>query len=212
MARKNEQITLKEVIDQIEKAAEFDAAADRWTLQAVQSVGNHTIHTARFTGIAALIDHHQKAIDKGNAAAARRFGRALELLNIGLFHSPIDIEKGKRNTRIIHQYTIYVRDIADRDAVINGLPTEKEARKAARSILTENWHTFREFIGENLWDLENVQIKYSKRTKTIEERGQDLAAQLDKFLELTDMDLHDFARRYGIAIPIEKEEEEKAAA
>lgn len=210
MARRNSnEPTLTEIMAQVEKAAELDAAADQWTLKAAIGVGNLTIHTGRFTGVAALIDHHQKALDNGNAAAARRFGRALELLNVGLFHDCIAIEKGKRTIKITYQYTVSIRDIADRDQVINGLPQEKAERKEARSILTENWRTFCQFLGEDLWNIPNVQIKYSKRTRSLEERGRDLAEQIEKYLKIVDLDLHEFAEQFGIEIP---EKEEKAAA
>jgi len=211
MARRNSnEPSLTEIMAQVEKAAEYDAAADSWTLKAAIGVGNLTVHTGRFTGVAALIDHHQKALDKGNAAAARRFGRALELLNVGLFHTATEIEKGKRNIRTIYQYTIFVRDIADRDQVINGLPSDKAERKEARSILTENWRTFADHLGEDLWNIENVQIKYSRATRSLDERGRLLAKQLEKYLELANLDLREFADIYGIDIP-EPEEEDAAA-
>lgn len=212
MARRNSnEPTLAEIMMQVEKAAELDAAADSWTLKAAIGVGNLTIHTGRFTGVAALIDYHQKALDNGNAAAARRFGRALELLNVGLFHKAAEIEKGKRVVRTIYQYSVFVRDIADRDQVINGLPQDKAERKEARSALTENWRAFVDHLGEDLWNIQDVQIKYSKRAKSLEERGRDLAKQLEKFMELTDLNLREFAEQFGLEIP-EKEEEEKAAA
>lgn len=212
MARRNSnEPTLTEIMAQVEKAAELDAAADQWTLKAAIGVGNLTIHTGRFTGVAALIDHHQKALDNGNAAAARRFGRALELLNVGLFHDCIAIEKGKRTIKITYQYTVSIRDIADRDQVINGLPQEKVERKEARSILTENWRTFCQFLGEDLWNIPNVQIKYSKHTRSLDERGRMLAKQLEKYMEITEINLREFANMFGLEIP-EKEEEEKAAA
>ena len=211
MARRNSnEPTLAEIMAQVEKAAEFDAAADIWTLKAAIGVGNLTVHTGRFTGVAALIDHHQKALDKGNAAAARRFGRALELLNVGLFHDCIAIEKGKRTIKIIYQYTVSIRDIADRDQAINGLPQDKAERKEARSILTENWRAFCQFLGEDLWNIPNVQIKYSKRTRSLDERGRDLAKQLEKYMELANLDLREFADAFGLDIP--EIEEEKAAA
>lgn len=211
MARRNSnEPTLTEIMAQVEKAAELDAAADQWTLKAAIGVGNLTIHTGRFTGVAALIDHHQKALDNGNAAAARRFGRALELLNVGLFHDCIAIEKGKRTIKITYQYTVSIRDIADRDQVINGLPQEKAERKEARSILTENWHTFCQFLGEDLWNIPNVQIKYSKHTRSLDERGRMLAKQLEKYMEITEINLREFADMFGLEIP--EKEEEKAAA
>lgn len=211
MARRNSnEPTLTEIMAQVEKAAEFDAAADQWTLKAAIGVGNLTVHTGRFTGVAALIDHHQKALDNGNAAAARRFGRALEILNVGLFHTATEIEKGKRNVRTIYQYNIFVRDIADRDQVINGLPQEKAERKEARAALTDNWRAFCDHLGEDLWNIPNVQIKYSKRTRSLEERGRDLAKQIEKYLELANLDLREFADQFGLDIP--ELEEESAAA
>ena len=210
MARHNEP-SLIEIMAQVEKAAELDAAADQWTLKAAIGVGNLTIHTGRFTGVAALIDYHQKALDNGNAAAARRFGRALEILNVGLFHKATEIEKGKRNPHTVYQYNIFIRDIADRDQVINGLPQDKAERKEARATLTENWHAFVDHLGEDLWRIQNVQIKYSKRSKSLDERGRDLAKQLEKYMELADLDLREFAEQFGLEVP-EKEEEEKAAA
>lgn len=210
MARRNSnEPTLTEIMAQVEKAAELDAAADQYTLKAAIGVGNLTIHTGRFTGVAALIDYHQKALDNGNAAAARRFGRALEILNVGLFHKAAEIEKGKRNPRTIYQYNIFVRDIADRNMVVNGLPQDKAERKEARTVLTENWRAFCDHLGEDLWNIQDVQIKYSKRTRSLEERGKDLAEQIEKFLELADLDLREFANQYGLTIP---EPEEKAAA
>lgn len=210
MARRNSEPTLTEIMAQVEKAAEFDAAADQWTLKAAIGVGNLTIHTGRFTGVAALIDHHQKALDKGNVAAARRFGRALEILNVGLFHTATEIEKGKRNVRTIYQYNIFVRDIADRDQVINGLPQEKAERKEARAALTDNWRAFVDHLNEDLWNIPNVQIKYNRATRSIDERGRALAKQLEKYLELANLDLREFADMYGIDIP-ELEEESTAA-
>lgn len=211
MARRNSnEPTLTEIMEQVAKAAEYDAAADRWTLKAAIGVGNLTVHTGRFTGVAALIDHHQKALDNGNAAAARRFGRALEILNVGLFHTATEIEKGKRNVRTIYQYNIFVRDIADRDQVINGIPQEKAERKEARAALTENWRAFVNHLGEDLWNIRNVQIKYNRATRSIDERGRALAKQLEKYLELANIDLREFADMYGIDIP--ELEEESAAA
>lgn len=211
MARRNNEPSLAEIMLQVEKAAELDAAADSWTLKAAIGVGNLTIHTGRFTGVAALIDHHQKALDNGNAAAARRFGRALEILNVGLFHRATEIEKGKRNPHTVYQYSIFVRDIADRDQVINGLPQDKAARKEVRAAMTDNWHAFVDHLGEDLWHIQDVQIKYSKKTRSLDERGRDLAKQIEKYLELSNMDLREFADTFGLDIP-EKEEEEKAAA
>lgn len=210
MARRNSnEPTLAEIMLQVEKAAELDAAADSWTLKAAIGVGNLTIHTGRFTGVAALIDYHQKALDNGNAAAARRFGRALEILNVGLFHKATEIEKGKRDPHTVYQYNIFVRDIASRDQVINGLPQDKAERKEARAALTENWRAFVDHLGEDLWNIQNVQIKYSKRTRSLEERGRDLAEQIEKYLKIADLDLREFAEQFGLEIP---EKEEKAAA
>ena len=210
MARRNNEPSLAEIMLQVEKAAELDAAADSWTLKAAIGVGNLTIHTGRFTGVAALIDHHQKALDNGNAAAARRFGRALEILNVGLFHKATEIEKGKRVVRTIYQYNVFVRDIADRDQVINGLPQDKAERKEARAALTENWRAFVDHLGEDLWNVQDVQIKYSKRTRSLEERGRDLAEQIEKYLKIADLDLREFAEQFGLDIP--EKEEAKAAA
>ena len=210
MARRNNEPSLAEIMLQVEKAAELDAAADSWTLKAAIGVGNLTIHTGRFTGVAALIDHHQKALDNGNAAAARRFGRALEILNVGLFHKATEIERGKRVVRTIYQYNVFVRDIADRDQVINGLPQDKAERKEARAALTENWRAFVDHLGEDLWNVQDVQIKYSKRTRSLEERGRDLAEQIEKYLKIADLDLREFAEQFGLDIP--EKEEAKAAA
>ena len=210
MARRNSnEPTLAEIMLQVEKAAELDAAADSWTLKAAIGVGNLTIHTGRFTGVAALIDYHQKALDNGNAAAARRFGRALEILNVGLFHKATEIEKGKRDPHTVYQYNIFIRDIASRDQVINGLSQDKAERKEARAALTENWRAFVDHLGEDLWNIQNVQIKYSKRTRSLEERGRDLAEQIEKYLKIADLDLREFAEQFGLEIP---EKEEKAAA
>ena len=209
--RNNNEPTLTEIMAQVEKAAELDAAADQWTLKAAIGGGSLTGHTGRFAGVAARIDDHQRALDGGNAAAARRFGRALELLNVGLFHKATEIEKGKRVVRTIYQYSVFVRDIADRDQVINGLPQDKAERKEARAALTDNWRAFVDHLGEDLWNIQNVQIKYSKRTRSLEERGRDLAEQIEKYLEIADLSLREFAEQFGLEIP-EKEEEEKVAA
>lgn len=211
-----EKITLEEMIANIEEAAEKDQAADRLMYKAMIGVGRHTIHTGKFIGIGMLIDCHQKAIDHKNMAAAKRFGRALELLNIGLFHKAETEIKGKGSKA----HTVYIfspncKDIAERSLLFYGLPQDKTQRKAARKALTDNWQAFAEIlemIEADLWTMKNVKVNYTtRRTRSITERGKILADQLKSFLELSEMDLLQFASTYGIDIPVE-EEEEKAAA
>lgn len=211
-----EKITLEEMIANIEEAAEKDQAADRLMYRAMIGVGRHTIHTGKFIGLGMLIDCHQKAIDNRNMAAAKRFGRALELLNIGLFHKAETEIKGKGNrAHTVYTFSPNCKDIAERALLFYGLPQDKTQRKAARKALTENWQAFAEIlemVEADLWTLKNVKINYTtRRTRSLTERGKILADQLKRFLELSEMDLHEFAEAYGIDIPVE-EEEEKAAA
>lgn len=214
-----EKITLEEMILNVEKAAEKDQEADRLMFKALRGVGRHTIHTGKFIGIGMLIDCHQKAIDNKNLAAAKRFGRALELLNIGLFHKAETETKGKGNrAHTVYTFTPNCKDIAERSVLFYGLPQDKTQRKAARKALTENWQAFEEMIEiieADLWTLKNVKIRYNtKRTRTLTERGKLLAEQLKRYLELSEMNILEFAAAYGIDIPVEEEEakEEKAAA
>ena len=212
-----EKITLEEMIAGVERAAEKDQEADRLMFKALRGVGNHTIHTGKFIGLGMLIDCHQKAIDNKNLAAAKRFGRALELLNIGLFHkAEIEIKGKGSRAHNVYTFSPNCKDIAERSLLFYGLPQEKNQRKAARKALTDNWQAFSEMletIEADLWTLKNVKINYStRRTRSLTERGKLLAEQLKRFLELSEMDLLEFATAYGVDIPEEKEEEEKNAA